>query len=117
MTLEIVPQLRLNLANQRSWEHYCSRIRACERSERLRVIALLDTAVEEEFISQLTADDILREWDVLRFPEQMPRPLRDHILRLQQQGRSILIHKVPPDEELGDVTEEMEELCAPSDAE
>lgn len=116
MTIALGPYL--NLASQRSWEHFCSRIRACDRKQRLRVIALLDTAVEEEFISQLTADAILREWDVLCFPEQMPLPLRQHITRLQQERRSILIHKIlPDDEEAGDVTEEMEEPCAPNDAE
>jgi hypothetical protein len=76
-----------------SWEHFCSRLRACKRDDRLRVIVLLDDAVEEEDISQLTADTLLREWDVLRFPEQMPKPLVKHIMKQHTERTSLLLSK------------------------
>lgn len=93
-----------------AWHQLCTRIRNCQRHQRLRVIALLDDAVEDEFINQRTADDLLTEWDVRRFPEQMPLPLRAHIEKLQREGRSLLSHNKTPTE-VEDEEEEEEEPC------
>lgn len=88
-------------------------LRACGRGDRLRVIEILDAAVEEESISQRTADDLLNEWDVQMFPNQVPRPLREYYENIKKKGHSVLWCTAPlaistetgpallPEEELG----------------
>jgi len=60
------------------WTEFIGEIRKFKKTERLKVIGHLDMAVEEDNISQETADRILLEWDVSRWPKQVPRPLREH---------------------------------------
>ena len=82
--------------NQR-WTELTERVLRFSRDFRKVVIRILDEAVEDEFLTQDTADQILLEWDVLRFPEQVPAPLREHV---QQLGPMALLREpgVQPDE-------------------
>ena len=56
-------------------------IAACPRGQRLVVISLLAEAVEDEYLDERTAEDILLEWDVDNFPEQLPKPVVDYVQR------------------------------------
>jgi len=82
--------------NQR-WTELIERVARFSRDYRKVVIRILDEAVEDEYITQATADRILLEWDVLRFPEQVPAPLREYI---RQRGPLAMLHEpfVQPDD-------------------
>lgn len=77
MTLLILPEDFED--NVSEFKQLLSAVAACSRRERLYVIELLDEAVEEELISQLDADDILLEWDVNNWPEQLPKPVVEYV--------------------------------------
>jgi hypothetical protein len=48
---------------------------------RAGVIHMLDGYVSRFGVAQADADEILREWDALHFPNQVPRPQREQALR------------------------------------
>ena len=98
--------------NQR-WGSLCQSILSCKRTERLRVIALLDDEVEEEYISQETADAMLTEWDVANWPEQMPAPLVEHVREKNRTGCSILSHSARIEPELAEVIDIASRTPAP----
>jgi len=87
-----------------------ARVSACSRTERLEVIRLLNEAVENEVTDQLTADDILLEWDVANFPEQLPQPVVAYVQRkpyrlLRQRPEPVLAPVIEVPESLLDVPE------------
>lgn len=58
-----------------------SRMHNYDRGQRKIVCMLLDAEVLDGHLSQRDADAILLDWDVDHFPEQIPKPVREYVLK------------------------------------
>lgn len=73
------------------------------RQSRRSVVAVLDEAVDEGRLDESAADELLLEWDVDHFPDQIPQPLREHVLNERaSRGPRAMIARLWEDEDEDD---------------